>query len=288
MKMLLTGASGFLGRNILERAKNHIEITGTHFTSPIRNTILLNISDKVSIRKILDEFSPEVVIHCASLRNTIAEKNPNLANIVNVDGTQNIVEICKDKRIHFVYISSDSVFDGTEKINNEQTKTNPLGISGRNKVDCESVISKTLDSYCIVRTSLLFGWDQRQNNFAQWIITELTKNNKVRVINDQYVSPSYCKNIADVLIEAATKKINGLYHVAGRESLTRFEFAQKIARIFKLDSNLLIPTEMDSLALDMKRGKNCALNITKILSTFKTPILSLEEALIDMYQNRLC
>ena len=286
MNVLVTGASGFLGRTILERGKDILQIVGTHFTDPYDETSYLDITNKDLVDKILFNSKTEIVVHCASLRNSIAEKNLKLANAINVQGTKNITDSCKKYGIHLIYISSDSVFDGTEKINDENTKTNPLGIFGKHKMQCENMISENLSSYCIIRTSLLFGWDDKQLNFVQWVVSELKKNHELKIISDQYVSPSYCKNMADVILESAQKKTIGLYHASGRECLTRFNFAIKIAKIFHLDEKLLVPTSLNDLDLNMKRGKNCCLDISKLLSTFNTHIVSLDQALLEMYDNQ--
>lgn len=287
MKMFVIGASGFLGRNILGRHdSNKVEIKGSHYEKPSKNTVRLDITDKKSIQQQILEFSPEVIIHCGSLRIDLCEKDPKLSYLINVQGTKNLVEVCHENNIHLIYISSDAVFDGKSVVNDENTKPNPLGVFGKNKVESESIIREKLNSYCIIRTSLLFGWDFRQSNFAQWIIKELSKNHQIEVISDQIVTPAYCKNMADIILEVAARKIRGLYHASGKEQITRANFAYNIAQIFNLDQKLLIPTTMEKLKLNMKRGKNCALDISKLLSVLNTQIMSLDTALSDMLKTR--
>lgn len=284
MRIFIIGASGFLGKTIYNHLKDKTEITGSYFTNFSENLTQLDIRNKDMMDKILTKSKLDVVIHSGSLRIDMCEKNHMLAQQINVDGTRNLVDICKKHDIHLIYISSDAIFDGTNKYNNELTIPNPLGIFGKTKIKSESIITQNLDKYCILRTSLLFGWDKRQQNFAQWIIQELSKNKPIQVISDQIVSPSYCNNMSDIVIESAFRKINGLFHAAGMEKLTRVEFALKIAHIFSLDCNLIIPTSMSELNLDMKRGHNCSLEVIKLKSVFKTPLLSLDDALFDMYK----
>ncbi len=286
MNVFLIGASGFLGRYIFKKCPNSLEMLGSHFQNDQNFTVRLDIREKNNMENILTNSKCDVVIHCGSLRIGMCEKNPKLAYSINVEGTKNLVEICKKNGLHLIYISSDAIFDGTEKNNLEQTVPNPLGVFGNTKVESESIICKNLESYCILRTSNLFGWDNKQQNFAQWIIQELSQNKTIQVISDQIITPSYCPNIAEIILEFTEKKINGIYHAAGKESITRADFAKKIANTFNLNEKLLIPTPLSELNLDMKRGKNCSLDTTKIQSVSKTPILSIDEALFDMYFSR--
>ena len=286
MSVFVIGASGFLGKSIFKKCPTSLEMLGSHFQNDQNFTVPLDIREKNNMENILTNSKCNVVIHCGSLRIGMCENNPKLAYSINIEGTKNLVEICKKNNLHLIYISSDAIFDGTEKNNLEQTLPNPLGIFGKTKVESESIIRKNLVNYCILRTSNLFGWDNKQQNFAQWIIQELSQNKTIDVISDQIITPSYCPNIAEIILEFAEKKINGTYHVAGKESITRADFAKKIAKIFNLNEKLLIPTPLSELNLDMKRGKNCSLDTTKIQSVFKTSILSIDEALSDMYFSR--
>ncbi len=286
MSIFVIGASGFLGKSILKKCPNSTKILGSHFQNDQNFTVTLDIREKNKMECILINSKCDVVIHCGSLRIGMCEKDPKLAYSINVEGTKNLVEICKNNNLHLIYISSDAIFDGIAKNNLEQTVPNPLGVFGKTKVECESIIHENLESYCILRTSNLFGWDKKQQYFAQWIIQELSQNKTMEVISDQIITPSYCPNIAEIILEAAEKKINGIYHAAGKESITRANFAEKIAKTFNLNKKLLIPTPLSRLNLDMKRGKNCSLDTTKIQSVFKTSILSIDEALSDMYFSR--
>lgn len=283
MSVFLIGASGFLGQSIFKKCPNSLEMLGSHFQNDRNSTVALDIREKNKMEDILINSKCDIVIHCGSLRIGICEKDPKLAYSINVEGTKNLVEICKKNGLHLIYVSSDAIFDGTAKNNLEQTVPNPLGIFGKTKVESETIIHQNLEDYCILRTSNLFGWDKKQQNFAQWIIQELSQNKTIEVISDQIITPSYCPNIAEIILESAEKKINGIYHAAGKESITRANFAEKIAKTFNLNEKLLIPTPLSELNLDMKRGKNCSLDTTKIQSIFKTPILSIDEALSDMY-----
>ena len=285
MNIFLIGSSGFLGSNILHNCPNSISITGSHFQNIQNFSLELDVRNKNKMKSIITS-KYDVVIHCGSLRINKCENDPKLAYSINVDGTKNLVEICKQNDLHLIYISSDAIFDGTENLNNEDTIPKPLGIFGKTKVESESIIRENLENYSILRTSNLFGWDTKQQNFAQWIVSELSQNKSIKVISDQIISPSYCPNIAKLVLESASKKINGTFHVSGKESITREQFARKIAQTFNLNEKLLIPTPISELNLDMKRGKNCSLDVTKTQSVFETSILSLNEALSDMYYSK--
>ena len=286
MNVFVVGASGFLGKSIFKKSSDSLKIIGSHFTNIQNSTVQLDVREKDQMENILINSNCNTIIHSGSLRIGMCESDPSLAHSINVEGTKNLVEICKKHNFHLIYISSDAIFDGTAITNLEQTIPNPLGVFGKTKVQSESIIRENLEKYCILRTSNLFGWDQKQQNFAQWIIQELSQNKTLDIISDQIITPSYCPNVADMILECAENKITGLYHAAGNESLTRYNFAKRIASIFNLNEKLLVPTSLSELDLNMKRGKNCSLNTTKIQSILKTPILSIDESLSDMYVSK--
>ena len=287
MRIFVIGASGFLGRYIWKHGMTkNVSLFGSHHTFPFKNTIQLDLLDATSIKKSIEKISPDVIIHCASMRINQCEKDPKMGKMINVEGTKNIVKFCKENNIHLIFISSDAVFSGSSEFHYEETPTNPIGKFGETKVECESLVSTHLSSYCIIRTSLLFGWDSRQSNFVQWVIEKLEQNQTIQVLSDQFVTPSYCKNVAELIMESAAKKMNGIYHLSGNEKLSRSEFAFLISNVFNLNEKLIIPTPFDKLNLERTMIQSSPLDNSFSKKIFNTPIMSITESLKDMVKER--
>ena len=158
-----------------------------------------------------------------------------------------MVDICNQNNIFLLYLSSDLVFDGKKGNYYEDDNFNPISNFGKTKIQAEKIISDNLKNFCIVRTSLLYGWDSKKENFSTMIINSLRKNKQIDIINDQFVTPSFVNNISKMLLEICEKNISGILHVAGKNSLSRFEFAHQIADIFDLNGDLINPISMKNL-----------------------------------------
>ncbi len=138
-------------------------------------------------------------------------------------------------------------------------------------------------SWCIARTSVVYGWGGYKQNFATWIIESLRHGKQVRVLIDQYVSPTLNTNLAQMLVEIAERRISGIIHTAGANRVSRYEFARKLAEVFGLDQSLIIPARMDEMRWRARRPRDSSLDVSRasrILREFKP--MTIDEALNAM------
>ncbi|SMH72294.1 SDR family oxidoreductase [Candidatus Nitrosotalea okcheonensis] len=281
MKIFVTGASGFLGYVITKKKTIH-DIVGSYYSHEMLKMIHLDVLDKSKIEKIFQKEKPDVIIHAAAMRNDAVEKNNEMGRLINVKGTLNIVEICKKMGIMLVYISTDLIFDGKKGLYEENDIPNPLSYYGLTKFEAEKTVINNYDKTCVVRTSLLYGWNNSFSNFVMLVIQNLRKGQRFNAINDQYVSPSYAENVADMLIEICEKQITGICHVAGTTRLTRFEFANQISDIFELNKELIEPISMTEMNWKTNRGMDCSLSVELVKKILKTKPMSTLEGLKNM------
>jgi dTDP-4-dehydrorhamnose reductase len=289
MKILITGGSGLLGINLICSFLRNFELYATYNSFPIEigkvNVSKLDITNQNKVFQLFKNINPEVVIHTAALTNVdICEKNYELARIVNIEGTKNIAEACSYFNSKMVYISTDYVFDGKKGNYSENDTTNPLNYYGKTKLEGERVVKLT-ENYLILRSSL-YGWNiQSKFSFAEWILDNLKKNQQINVLTDQYSSLMLVNNFSEVLLKMIEQDLNGLYNVASREKINKFNFAQELAKVFDLDENLIIPISSPELSKKIKqtatRPRNVSLNINKISKKIGT-MPSIYEGLENM------
>jgi dTDP-4-dehydrorhamnose reductase len=132
---------------------------------------------------------------------------------------------------------------------------------------------------------MLFGWSKNKLNLATLLISKLSKGEKIDVINDQIVSPSFNDNVAEILLELADKKLSGIYHVSGSDVMSRLEFAKALAKEFKLDENLLESIPISDFNWKSCRPKNGGLDVGKIIKILDKKPMSVLESLKQMKRN---
>ena len=222
MRVLVTGAKGQLGYDVLRRLeKNGIDHLGIDIQE-------CDITDKNQVSDTLTDYRPDVVVHCAAYTAVDkAEDERELCHKINVTGTQNIADACKQIDAKMVYISTDYVFDGEGETPFDVTdKPNPINYYGQTKYEGELAVQNTLDKYFIVRISWVFGVNG--NNFVKTMLKLGKERDEISVVADQIGSPTYTYDLAKVLNDLIQTEKYGIYHVTNEGYCSWYEFACEI------------------------------------------------------------
>lgn len=292
LRMLITGVSGLLGNNLALYFRDKYEVLGLYLTCPVNikgiYTEKCDISDLFSIKKIILEFKPSVIIHCASLTNIDqCEIDKELAKTINIIGTDNIVKSILDKNLKLIYISSDSVYDGIKGNFSEDDEIRPQNYYGISKYEGELKVLMYKNSL-ILRTNL-FGWNiQNKKSLAEWILEELKMNHQINCFKDAYFSSIYTFELAKVIDIAIQHNLKGIYNCGSSTSCSKYEFALKIADYFNLDKKLIKPISIDEFNFKAKRGKNLTLNVMKIQKALDYRLPDINQSIEAFYRDYKC
>ena len=190
----------------------------------------MDITDADSVNRVIAQAAPDAVIHCAAYTAVdAAEDNVELCRRVNVDGTQNIANICKKLDIPMIYISTDYVFDGEgERPWEPDDERTPLNVYGQTKYEGELAVQNTLDKYFIVRIAWVFGVNGK--NFVRTMLNLAKTHDHITVVNDQFGSPTYTYDLARLLVDMVLTDKYGIYHATNEGICTWYEFACEIFR----------------------------------------------------------
>ncbi|HIH69035.1 MAG TPA: dTDP-4-dehydrorhamnose reductase [Methermicoccus shengliensis] len=265
MKMFVTGGSGLLGNKIAEIAleRGYDVYSGYCNHKPeFGKAVKFDLTDANSIVRAINDVKPDVIIHTAALTDVDrCEVDKDLAYKINVEGTKIIAEMARKFNSFLIYISTDYVFDGNKGLYKEEDETNPVNYYGYTKLLGE----KYCQDFCIARTCVIYGAKPASGkvNFALWLINKLENGESVRIVIDQYITPTLNTNLARMLLEIAERKITGIFHLAGATRVSRFEFVKEIARVFGLDESLIIPSRMDEINWIAKRPRDSSLDTSK-------------------------
>jgi len=222
MKILVTGANGQLGRElVLLPAPRDMEIVGFGREE-------LDITDLAQCRSMIQLHKPEAIIHCAAYTKVDqAESQPDEAYRVNAYGTRNAALAAEEIGAKFVYISTDYVFDGrADKPYREYDRTDPQTVYGRSKLAGEQLVQSLTSRYFIVRTSWVYG--KHGANFVKTMLKLAEERKMLRVVDDQIGSPTYTLDLARFLLELVKTDYYGIYHASNSGICSWYEFAKAI------------------------------------------------------------
>lgn len=281
MRILIIGATGMLGSAIMMTTTDY-ELWGTYLgKKPISEKILeLDITNKKQVENFLYNNNPDAIIHTAALTNVdFCENNPDIAKKVHVKGTQFLLQIAKEIDAYFLYISTDSVFDGKKGNYKEVDTPNPLNVYAQTKYEGELEVLKYQNS-SIVRTNIYgFNWLPKQS-IAEWILSTLRKEKNIKLFKDVHFSPILVNNLSEILFEIVELKLKGVFHVAGSDSITKLGFGELIADIYNLKKKVINPISIGTLNLKAQRPLNPSLNCEMIQKKVNTKLLTVEEGLL--------
>ncbi|MCC9608447.1 dTDP-4-dehydrorhamnose reductase [Blastopirellula sp. JC732] len=218
----ITGAAGQLGGELAKQL-------GGAAASLTRSQF--DLSDDDSIRRVLAELRPSVLINCAAYTAVdMAETDADACFRANAKAVATMAELCHDLNIRFVQISTDYVFDAYAGIPtplSEETPTSPQGIYAQSKLQGE-LAAATAPNHLIVRTCGLYGGGPTKRNFVETMIRLSESKPELRVVNDQRCTPSYCRDVATAVLRLIRQDATGLYHVTNSESVTWYDMAQEV------------------------------------------------------------
>ena len=286
--MLITGVSGLLGSNLAYYFKDKYKVIGWYCSHPVSiDGIETQKADIVSddLDGTISTIKPDIVVHCASLTNVdFCEQNKEEAKLINSIGTERLVNACSDSKIKFIYISTDAVYDGSKGNYKETDSLNPLSYYGITKLEGEQVTSKK--PYSLILRTNIFGWNvQKKHSLGEWVIDQLAQGIKIKGFKDVYFSSIYTFNFASLLEKAINKDLSGIYNFVSSSSLSKYEFACRIAELFGFNKELIEPISVDNFPFAAKRSKNLTLNIDKLSNDLGVKIPTIEESVSRFHQD---
>lgn len=251
MKIFVTGVNGQLGHDVMnEIHKRGMEGVGSDITQSYAGMadetavcsmpyVQMDITDADAVDRILGGVRPEAVIHCAAYTAVdAAEENEALCRRVNADGPRNIAAVCRKLDIKMIYISTDYVFDGTgERPWEPDDKQAPVSVYGRTKYEGELAVQAQLEKYFIVRIAWVFGTNGK--NFVKTMLALSEKYDTLRVVNDQFGSPTYTFDLSKLLVDMILTEKYGIYHATNEGICSWYDFACAIFETVGIRMNVI-------------------------------------------------
>jgi len=288
MKLLITGASGLLGINLAMEAMRKHEVVGVDrgkLQSAPFQVFSVDLPNQTVLDSILDSTSPDWLVNCAALANLEeCEANPERAKMINVDVPAELAKACAERGIRFVHISTDAVFDGEKKDPYvEGDIPNPLGVYSQTKLAGEHATFSENPESIVARVNF-FGWSlTNKRSLGEFFVNNLSEGKKVNGFTDVIFCPLLVNVTARLLLEMLKKNLSGLYHVVGRQAMSKYQFGMEVARTFGLSENLICPKSVLMSELTVKRSHNLWLSTHKLSTGLGREIPSFSTGVIEFY-----
>jgi len=275
IKALVTGGNGQLAQS-LKDVVNHQDELDVDF----QDLPDLDITNKQQLESYFLNNELDYCINCAAYTAVdLAEEQSDLAYAVNAEGPKYLAEVCQKHQVTLIHISTDFVFDGQKRIPYLETDApNPLSVYGASKLQGERSIQETTEAYFIVRTSWLYS--EYGKNFIKTMLSLSETLNEISVVSDQIGSPTYARDLAEVLIKIvlSSSKAYGLYHFSNFGVISWYDFAVEIFKQFGKTIEVK-PIKTKDSPTAAKRPKYSVLDTTKIKNNFDYTINDWQESL---------
>ena len=299
-KILITGANGLLGQKLIDL---YLHQTDKQFLAtgvgpcrhPNRCDIAyqeLDITQSDQVDHVFKTFQPDCVIHTAAMTNVDAcETEKALCDALNVTAVDYIAKACKTYNTHMVHISTDFIFDGSHGPIDEEEIPCPLSYYGESKLKGEKIVKTQVPHWAILRTVLVYGVvsDMSRSNIVLWAKSALEKQQPMKVVDDQFRTPTLAEDLAMGCLLAEHQNAQGVFNISGQDFMSIFELVGRVARFFNLNDTVVTRSSSHTLNQAAKRPPITGFIIDKAKTILGYKPHSFEEglALVQSQLNQL-
>lgn len=290
MKILLTGANGFLGQYLSAQLleKGHaviatgkgncrLAITG----KPGFQYVAMDFTDPFAVHDVFEKYKPDIVVHAGAMTKVDdCEQQQWQAYFTNVEGTVTMLLNAEEQKSFFIFVSTDFVFDGERGSYKEDDSTNPVNFYGKTKSEAEDAVKEYEYGWAIVRTSLVYGKPLTgRSNILTVVQEKIGKGEEYQVVDDQVRTPTYVEDLATGIALLIEKKATGIYHLSGGDILTPYQMAVKTVEYLQLNKSLLQKVTEADFSQPARRPLKTNLIINKARNELGFVPVSFEEGL---------
>lgn len=277
-KVLITGSNGLLGQkltNLLVKrdACQVVAVSKGANRNPEHQRCeyhQLDITDFDALKEFIYRHKPAAIINTAAMTNVDAcEQDPQASYQINVQAVRSLCGLSLETGAKLLHLSTDFIFDGKAGPYKEEDAPNPLSVYGRHKLEAEQMIRDSGAPGAIIRTVLLYGVAPQmpRSNIVLWVRDSLMEGKPIRIVNDQYRTPTLAEDLADGVASILFRDKEGVFHISGAEVLSILEIAHRTAEYWKLDKSLISPISSSELNQAAPRPPRTGFVILKAQTT---------------------
>ena len=291
MNLFITGISGLLGLNLALQYRHRFQVSGCYHNSPVDldgvQALPLDIRQAHDTEKAIRAARPDVIIHTAGLTNVEGcEADPESALQLNAEAAGRVAKIAASLDARLVHISTDHLFDGTSSWKTEADAPAPLNAYARTKWLAEQAVMEACPHALMVRTNF-YGWGTSvRASFSDWILQGLEQGRELTMFSDVFYTPILMNHLGEVIYDLLGRGAEGLFHVVGRERLSKYDFGLKVARAFGYPETLVSPISVEQFPFTAQRPKDMSLSSAKVEDFLQCHMPTVDDDLEEMLKLR--
>ncbi|MEM7796136.1 MAG: NAD(P)-dependent oxidoreductase [Cyanobacteria bacterium P01_C01_bin.118] len=280
-KLIVTGASGFLGWHLCQVATDW-EVYGIYRSKPltIPGTTLLkaDLTNTQELHTLFQTIQPDAVVHLAAESSpNRCQEDPAASHRINVIVPRDLAELCADADIPLAFASSEQVFNGLNPPYREDDSPSPINLYGEQKALAELEVLKRYPKTAICRMPLMFGAaPPTASSFLQPFLQKLRNKQELKLFTDEIRTPASGTTAAKGLL-LALQKVQGIIHLGGKERISRYEFGRLMIEIFALPTDGLKPARQQDVKMSAPRPPDVSLDSSKAFEIGYKPLSIREE-----------
>lgn len=283
MKILVLGGSGLIGGSLLQNGAKSFNMISTYNKNKIKTTNVKSIHISLpteinSLNEFIKKEIPNVVINTMAYSNVdFCELHQKETYQLHVEMTEKLFDICSEINSKLILISTDYVFDGKKGFYSEENESNPINYYGYTKALSEKIVLKNPQN-AVLRTASVYGWNP-QVRFLNFVLNNLKKGNEIFVYDNIIFSPTLIDELVESILKVASTNAHGIFHTVGSSCISKFNFAEIIAKKFGLLDRLVRPIETKEKQPIAKRPFNTCLDNSKAKKILNINFSTVEEGL---------
>jgi dTDP-4-dehydrorhamnose reductase len=275
MKILITGSNGLLGQKLvaLLRQQAGVEVVASSRGAnklaslyPDLRFVALDVTDAARVRLVMAQEQPTHLIHTAAMTNVDeCELNRETCWQQNVTAVEHLVAACTNQDVHLTHLSTDFIFSGEAGPLSEEAEPAPVNLYGASKLAAEQLVQGSTGRWAIARTVLVYGvaHDYGRTNLVLWVRDSLRAGQAIKVVADQWRTPTLAEDLADGCWRLARTAAQGIYHISSDELLTPYAMARRVADYFGLDPRLIEKVDASTFSQPARRPARTGFIINK-------------------------
>ena len=288
--VLITGSNGLLGQKLTDLYLQNLEIkliaTGRGINRhPIKQGYTyaeMDITNPQQVQQVIEKYHPNCIIHTAAMTNVDAcELDHEACVLQNITAVENVVKTAKIVNAHLIHLSTDFIFDGTAGPYKEDTKPNPLSFYGDSKLQAEQIVKHGSDNWAIARTVLVYGLvaDMSRSNIVLWAKHALENKKPIKVVDDQYRTPTLAEDLAMGCCLLEQHKAKGIYNISGKDYMNIYELVSRVAKYFGYEMDIVTKVNSHTLSQPAIRPPVTGFDISKAMKELGYNPHSFEEGI---------
>lgn len=277
-RLLVTGASGFLGWNLCQFSQADWSVYGTYCSHEVKirgaSLFKCDLTDCDALQALFNEVAPDAVIHTAAAsKPNFCQANPDESFAINVTASVNIARLCGDRKIPLAFTSTDLVFDGQNAPYTEDDPICPINVYGEQKVIAEQQMLEVNPAISLCRMPTMFGLPSPVSpTFLQSVVKNLKEGKEINLFVDEFRTPVSARAASQGLVLAIEKRVHGVLNLGGKERISRYEFGLLVADILQLSTENIKPGKQSDIEMTAPRAPDVSMDSSKAFALGYQPL----------------